>query len=55
MNIKNFNSVPEFLDVFLNERKISQTDLAESLNYTTSYINQILSGKKPASEGFSKL
>jgi transcriptional regulator with XRE-family HTH domain len=54
MNIKNFNSVPEFLDVFLNERKISQTDLAESLNYTTSYINQILSGKKPASEGFFK-
>jgi transcriptional regulator with XRE-family HTH domain len=54
MNIKNFNSVPEFLDVFMNERKISQTDLAESLNYTTSYINQILSGKKPASEGFFK-
>jgi transcriptional regulator with XRE-family HTH domain len=54
MNIKNFNYVQEFLKVFMNERKISQTELAESLNYTSSYINQILSGKKSASEGFFK-
>ncbi|MFJ7676763.1 transcriptional regulator [Peribacillus sp. NPDC097198] len=52
MRIKSYSNICEFLNSFLKERKLSQTEIAESLNYTTSYINQILKNKKRISEEF---
>lgn len=52
MRIKTYRNIHEFLNSFLKEKNLSQTEFAKSLNYSTSYIDQILKNKKEISEEF---
>lgn len=52
LNLKNYNGneFSIFLDDFMKERNLNQVQMGEILSCTSSFINQMLSGRKPPSK-----
>jgi plasmid maintenance system antidote protein VapI len=40
------------INAFLMEKNMTQTHLAELLEYDVSYVNQIINGKRPITDAF---